>query len=100
MTDYISIGHPLNMLTATAGRPKKTARLKVLYSKGKEQDRGGSDSRMLAQGNADPHRCADSGCAAHVQLGCVSEQALQPPSQQHQGVNAMAFREESLFNFR
>jgi hypothetical protein len=57
-------------------------------------------SRVLGQGNADTHGGADSDRAARVQLECVSEQALQPPSQQRQSVNAMAFREESLFNFR
>jgi hypothetical protein len=57
-------------------------------------------SRVLGQGNADTHGGADSDRAAHVQLECVSEQALPPPSQQRQSVNAMAIPEESLFNFR
>src|ERR1700730_12970696 len=60
----------------------------------------GLGKRLLSQGNAHRHRGALSDRAPHLQLARASKQSLQPPSQQVQGVKAVALCKEMLFDFR
>src|SRR6516164_9810892 len=53
----------------------------------------------LLQGDADSNRGALSNLATYLQLKRAPEQSLQPPAQQHQGVDLWALFEENMFDF-